>query len=191
MVRSCTSSFMHQTLIHSIDFYPAVWFQQLRAPRACCCHCCIRWFDRRKYENASSFFAAALTWLQLDMLVSCDGCTLTAACAGTVFADLARELSSWERMANPPPSHSADAHSISSARGSSSDSSSYHVHVLPEGAVKVSQSIFKATRPAAVAMMIHCMTQLLPMILCSSLACFKALRLVLPLLDLSKIITGT
>ena len=65
------------------------------------------------------------------------------------------------------------------------------MHVLPEGAVKVSQSIFKATRPAAVAMMIHCMTQLLPMILCSSLACFKALRLVLPLLDLSKIITGT
>lgn len=108
-----------------------------------------------------------------------------------MFADLARELSSWEHLANPHSSDSAHAEPAPSARTSSSDSCNYHVHVLPEGVVKVSQSVFKATRPAAVSMMIHCMAQLLPLILSSAIACFKALRAVLPLLDFSKIVTGT
>ena len=125
------------------------------------------------------------------MPVGINGDALTLACTGTVFADLARELSSWEHLANPHPSDSAHAQPAPSARTSSSDSCSYHVHVLPEGVVKVSQSVFKATRPAAVSMMIHCMAQLLPLILNSAIACFKALRAVLPLLDFSKIVTGT
>ena len=33
----------------------AVWVQQLPSPRSCNCHCCISWFDRRKYGTCSYF----------------------------------------------------------------------------------------------------------------------------------------
>ncbi len=104
-----------------------------------------------------------------------------------MFIDLAREVISWERFAQPVSAH---VHSISPVCGSSSTSMKNHVHFLAEGPVKVSPSVFKVTRPAASAMMIHCMTQLLPCMLKSTSACFKALRVLLPLLDLSKIIIG-
>jgi hypothetical protein len=104
-----------------------------------------------------------------------------------VFTDLARELISWERFAQPVSTH---VHLISPVCGSSSTSVKNHVHFLAEGPVKVSPSVFKVTRPAASAMMIHCMTQLLPCILKSTLACFKALRGLLPLLDFSELIIG-
>ena len=107
--------------------------------------------------------------------------------AGTVFIDLVREVLSWERFAKPV---SADVHSISPVCGSSGTSMKNHVHFSAEGPVKVSPSVFKVTRPAASAMMIHCMTQLLPCILKSTLASFKALRALLPLLDLSKLMIG-
>ncbi len=103
-----------------------------------------------------------------------------------MFADLAREVSSWEKFAQLV---SGDVYPTSRACGSNR-TINHHIHFMTNGAVQVSQSVFNVTRPAALAMIIHCMTQLLPGILKSTLACFKTLRYVLPLLDLSKIIIG-
>jgi hypothetical protein len=104
-------------------------------------------------------------------------CTLIAPRIGTVFSNLAKEVSSWQQFANPV---SNDVHSLSLRN--------QHVHFLREGAVRVSSSVFKATRASASALIIHCMTQMLPCILKSTLACFKTLRFVLPLLDLGRLI---
>jgi hypothetical protein len=106
--------------------------------------------------------------------------------AGAVFTDLAREALSWEKFSKAVP---VDDHSVSPACDASS-MNNYDVHLLPKCAVKVSRSVFKITRPAALAMIIHCMTQLLPCILKSTLACYRTLRCVFPLIDLCKLILG-
>lgn len=100
-----------------------------------------------------------------------------------MFKDLSREVVTWEQFVDAV---SIDEYSNSLA----SCGTNYHVHILNEGFVKISQSLFKATRPAALPLMIHSMTQLLPLILNNSVSCFKTLRSVLPFLDLSKVIIG-
>ena len=170
---------MHAALHSAISLYClAVWIQQLSSPRSCHCYCCITWFDRCKYGTCSYFSHWCSVCVNLWSIRSrLTTYTLTARRTGTVFSNLAREVSSWEQLLNPV---SNDVHSVSLKN--------QHVHFLREGAVRVSSSVFKATRPSASALIIHCMTQMLPCILKSTLACFKTLRLVLPLLDLGRLI---